>query len=51
LAQYAGSSRENAAGAVSDNSGAVPSLGGSARSRPENPESLSFSTPTAMTTS
>src|SRR5882757_11122226 len=28
LAQYAGSSSENAAGAVIDNSGAVPSLGG-----------------------
>src|SRR5215217_522531 len=51
LAQYAGSSSENAAGAVIDNSGDVPSLGGSLRIRPEKPESLSFSTPTAITTS
>ena len=32
-------------------SGAVPSDGGSIRVRPENPESLSFSTPTAITRS
>src|SRR5215211_4650362 len=50
-AQYAGSSIEKAAGAVIDSSGAVPSEGGSVRSRPENPESLSFSTPTAITRS
>jgi hypothetical protein len=42
---------ENAAGAVMDSSDAVPSPGGSPRSRPEKPESLSFSTPVAMTTS
>ena len=39
---------ENAAGAVIEISGAVPSPGGSWRSRPEYPESFSFSTPTAI---
>ena len=42
---------ENAAGAVRESSAAVPSEGGSVRSRPENPESFSFSTPTAITRS
>ena len=37
------------AGAVSG--AVVPSLGGALPTRPENPESLSFSTPTAMAVS
>ncbi len=43
---YAGASRLKFAGAVV--SDPVPSPGGVAPARPENPESLSFSTPIAM---
>src|SRR5437667_11195419 len=46
---YAGARRENMAGAV--RAAWVPSLGGAEPVRPENPESLSFSTPMAMATS
>ena len=46
---YEGASSENIAGAVSSDS--VPSFAGVGMTRPENPESLSFSTPTAITQS
>src|ERR1051325_11798016 len=44
--KYAGASNENDAGAVIVD--VVPSLTGAVPVRPENPESLSFSTPIAM---
>src|SRR5436305_3486583 len=47
--RYAGASSENIAGAVSDT--LVPSCGATAPTRPEKPESFSFSTPTAITMS
>src|SRR5204863_9783328 len=47
--QYAGASSENIAGA--DGSDAVPSFDAGGTTRPEYPESLSFSPPTAITTS
>ena len=48
--EYAGASRENVAGAVMDD--CVPSVGvPAAEASPEYPESLSFSTPIAMTRS
>ncbi len=47
--KYAGASSENEAGAVMVL--CVPSLGGTLPTSPEKPESLSFSTPIAITTS
>jgi hypothetical protein len=47
--KYAGASSENDAGAVMLPS--VPSFGGSEMTRPEKPESFSFSTPIAIATS
>src|SRR3954470_9903603 len=44
--EYAGASNENRAGAVS--SAPVPSLGGTALTRPEKPQSFIFSTLMAM---
>jgi hypothetical protein len=49
FAKYAGASIENCAGAVI--AASVPSLGGGVTTKPEKPESLSFSTPIAITQS